>query len=577
MTGRWRKYRLVPALCAAAALMVPACTANAPDGGTGHGLVTGGANAVNAAASVRPGGTVTYTITAPITNWNVDSSSGATYSVIDVSSVLNPTVFMIEPDGSVRLNTAVVRSAEQTSASPQTVVYRINPAAKWSDGQPIDAGDFAYNWKVQDPRQCPQCEMANPAGYDRIRSVTGSDAGKTVTVVFDKPYVDWKSLFTTLLPAHVAGRYASIGTPAGLASGFNKGFATNVPTWSGGPYRIKTFTQDGSVVMVRNENWYGHRPSIDSIVFRLISAPAEQPTALANHEVNVISPLPTADLVHEISAIPDVKYQVSAAFQEHNMWVNLNAAAFKDRAFRQAVFEAVNVTDLVAKTIGQFDKTATPLKDHLFLPGQPGYQDLVSSLHYGVGDVNAAREVLRQAGYTGIGTKLVAPGGRPIPRMRFLVSANPVVNTEGQLIKAALAPLGVDVNFVPTTSALKDITQGNWDISVGTVTETAFSATSNQAYYSSCPKGEIFCGFNLGNYANPKVDELLNSSLSAASPKQALSQLQEANRLVAEDYAVLPLYQQRVLVAYSGDLRNVRNNSLMFPTYNSDQWGFAAK
>ena len=51
--------------------------------------------------------------------------------------------FAVRPDGgrmpdlSVFLNTDLLTSATLTSTSPQTIVYKINPKAVWSDGQPI--------------------------------------------------------------------------------------------------------------------------------------------------------------------------------------------------------------------------------------------------------------------------------------------------------------------------------------------------------------------------------------------------------------------------------------------------------
>src|SRR5579875_3380651 len=54
---------------------------------------------------------------------------------------------------------------------------------------------------------------ASTAGYSQIKSITGSNNGKTVTVVFSSPFSDWKSLFADLMPAHIASKV-----------GFNNGF-----------------------------------------------------------------------------------------------------------------------------------------------------------------------------------------------------------------------------------------------------------------------------------------------------------------------------------------------------------------
>lgn len=559
-------------LLGATALLLGAC-AGTPGTTSTDGRVTGDLNTVNT-ANVGTGGTVTYTITYPISNWNVLNSGGATYSVLDVSGALLPGVFMIRPDASMSPNPAVVTTAEKVGDSPQTVKYTINPKAVWSDGTPMTAADLVYTWKVLDPRHCPKCQAANTAGYDRIKSVTGSDGGRVVTVVFDQPYVDWKSLFTPFLPAHVAATYGSVDTPDGLAKSFNEGLAKTVPRYSGGPFRIDSVTNDGSVVMVRNEKWYGEPAKLDKIVFRLITDVSQQPTSLANHEVDVIYPNPQVDIVQQVDELPGVRYQVTPGATMHQIWLNLNAAVMKDVALRKAIFEAVNVQQVIDKTIGQFDDTAEQLKNHMFIKGAPGYSDVVSQFGYGIGDAEKAKKTLSDAGYTGVGSKLVTPDGKPLPALRFVVQAGDKLRaSEAQLVKAAVAPVGIDVEVATVSNTIDAVQDGNWAISVGTVSQSPFSATSNIPYYLSCPPGVTFCRFNIANYGNPEVDKLLNSALASPNAEEATKLLQQADKIVSADYAVLPLYQNRSFLAYNAKIANLRENSLGFPTYNTEQWG----
>jgi glutathione transport system substrate-binding protein len=563
----------ITALASAAVLLLGACAGGSDGTTSGDGKVTGDLNTVNS-ATVRGGGTVTYAITYPISNWNLLNSGGATYSVLDVSSVLLPGVFMVQPDSSLTLNSAVATKAEKVSDSPQTVKYTLNPKAVWSDGTPIGADDFDYTWRAMDPRQCPKCQASNTAGYDRIKSVTGSDGGKTVTVVFDQGYVDWKALFSPVLPAHVAATYGPVNTPAGLEKSFNEGLAKTVPKFSGGPFRIEEFTSDGSVVMVKNEKWYGKPANLDKLVFRLITDVSQQPTSLANDEVDIIYPNPQVDIVQQVDELPNVKYQVTPGASVHQIWLNMNAAPMKDKALRKAIFQAVSVQDVIDKTIGQFDDTAKPLKNHMFIEGSPGYTDVVSEFEYGIGDAEKAKKTLTDAGYTGVGSKAVAPDGKPVPQLRFAVQAGDKLRaSEAQLVKAAVAPLGIDVQIASVSNTIDAVQEGNWAITVGTVSQSPFSATSNVPYFLSCAPGETFCRFNLGNYGNPEVDKLITAALSASSTDDANVKLQQADKIVAGDYAVLPLYQNRSFLAYDAKLGNVRENSLGFPTYNTEQWG----
>ena len=60
-----------------------------------------------------------------------------------------PQAFIINSNLQPVLNNQLLQSATQTSDSPQIVVYKINPKAVWSDGTPITADDFIYNWQAQ--------------------------------------------------------------------------------------------------------------------------------------------------------------------------------------------------------------------------------------------------------------------------------------------------------------------------------------------------------------------------------------------------------------------------------------------
>src|SRR5206468_5397442 len=52
-----------------------------------------------------------------------------------------------QPDLTVQLDRDLMESAELTGERPQTVTYRIQPAATWSDGVSIGAEDFTYLWR----------------------------------------------------------------------------------------------------------------------------------------------------------------------------------------------------------------------------------------------------------------------------------------------------------------------------------------------------------------------------------------------------------------------------------------------
>src|SRR6266545_1353255 len=179
-----------------------------------------------------------------------------------------------------------------TNANPQTFVYKIRPNSVWNDGTPINVDDFVYAWKTQNGRDCPPpppsddsgtkgCSVKNTAGWDRIKSIKGSDGGKTITVAFTKPYADWQNLFGAgygLWPAHLAKQVGGgLDSVAGLAKAW-QAFNKTPPKFSGGPYIMQNWQKGNAATLVPNPRWYGKaRPTLDKLIFRVISDAAQEP------------------------------------------------------------------------------------------------------------------------------------------------------------------------------------------------------------------------------------------------------------------------------------------------------------
>ena len=432
------------AVSAAAALVLAACGGGG--GGGGGGGTTGGGsstatgvfsgcadpNTCNAVAAdkVKQGGTITFAIEKNVTNWNVISSEGNEFETGEATKPLLAYAFVTTPDLKTTLATDFVTSAEVTSQNPQVVTYKINPAATWDDGTPVSADDFVMNWKWQDGKSCPDCETAGNGGYDQVASVVGSDGGKTVAVTFTKPYSDWKGLFNSgapLYPAHIGAKQGDLNTPAGLKAAFDY-FGKTVPNYSAGPYKVSNWQDNVALTLAPNPKWAGAtKPKLDQLILRVITDATQEPIALQNNEVQVIYPQPQVDLVNQIKQIPGASQAQGLGLQWEHFDLNLVNPALAAKPLRQALFTAINRDDIIAKTVGQFNPDVKPLNNHMFIPQQDGYGDNIAVTGQGTGNLDAAKKILTDAKYTGVGTKLVDPAGKPIPSLRFRSSVGNAV------------------------------------------------------------------------------------------------------------------------------------------------------
>lgn len=547
------------------AKLLPAFVALALAAACGGSSGTGSTNTQGTKADdVKDGGTITYASEKNPTNFNTLSSDGNTFDTQLIVNPVFPSAFDAQPDFSVKMNKNLLESAELTKQDPETIVYKIQPKATWSDGTPISADDFIYAWQTANGKDA-KYSPASTAGFDQISSVTGSDNGKTVTVVFDKKYSDWKGLFGPILPAHFMKALG--GDPH---AAYNTGLTGDqVKKISGGPYIVSTYASNKQVVLTKNPKWWGTPAHLDSIVFRILTDASVEPQALANKEIQVMYPQPQVDLVSQVQKIQGVTANVGFGPIFEHFDLNLANKFLKDLPLRQALFTAVDRNQLLNATVKQFTDKAEVLNNRMLVKGQPGYQDNVTSEGLGGGDINKAKQILTDAGYTVKGNKLYTKSGEAVAplRMRYTVG-NKIRQQECELFQRAAAQLGVTVSIATTDDLGGTLDGHDYDAIVFAWVGTPFPNSANGPLYIT--KG----GSNYNSYSNPVVDEALKDAAVQLDPSKAQEDLNKADLQISKDAVTLPLYQKPTFLAFQDTYGNIHDNATnVGPTYNIQDWG----
>ncbi|WP_325570585.1 ABC transporter family substrate-binding protein [Actinospica sp.] len=564
-------------------------------------------NTINT-ASVKDGGTVTVGIEKQLGDWNPEDASISADQIYPLDGVYYAGAFIAEPDGTMVLNSAAMASATLSGTSPQTVVYKINPSAVWSDGTPIDASDFVYNWLVNTGVD-PNMLTAGPVGYNDIASIVGSDSGKTVTVTFSTAFPDWKSLFGVLLPAHIAAKHGydasmtlaqltadvkaengastSTGAVLQLENSFNY-FSNTAPVVSSGPYVVSSAPSDGSsVTEAKNPKWYGSAAHLNTMVYKYIADASQEPTALQNGEIQVAYPQPETDLVTQVKGMgSSVKYQIAAGYTNEHFDFNLASPTLGGKteaaqeapdklALRTAMLTATDRSAIIARTEGLFDPSAKPLNNRFFIPQQAGYTDDVTKYGLGAGNTSSAESILKKAGFTGVGTALKYPNGTAVPAltMRY-TSGNALRQTECNLFASEMKQLGITVNVETTSSLGKSLTHVagyDYDIIVFAWVATPFPSSGNYSIYVSG------AGQNYANFTSAQVDSVYKQASVSFNTTTVNSDLSKIDGILSQDAVTLPLFQKDDMVAFDSNLGNVRINSTsQLFTYNVQDWGLLA-
>ena len=164
---------------------------------------------------------------------------------------------------------------------------------------PVTNKDFVYTWQIiVDPKN----NVASTTGYDQI---TGFKLKGTKTVVFH-----WKTQAVRGLP-----RPLRPGLPSEALAGldFNKFWSDCVcgndgQPVSDGPFYVTNYTRGQGSTLKANPFWYGKKPGLTEIDFKLITDTNSEIQAMRGGEVDAIYPSPQTALAQlKGQAGPDVQ------------------------------------------------------------------------------------------------------------------------------------------------------------------------------------------------------------------------------------------------------------------------------
>jgi peptide/nickel transport system substrate-binding protein len=533
----------------------------------------------SSASSVKSGGTFTYALDQDVPGFNINQAADSAFVLQEIMNQVWPTVYVTTDTIKLQLDTDYVTSATVTSTSPQTIVYQINPKAVWSDGTPISAADFIYMWQANsgNPKYTDvggkAFEPASSAGYNQIKSVTSSNGGKTATVVFATPFGDWQSLFSDIMPSHIA-----------KTVGFNNGFQTfnAAVKVSGGPFEIQSYTQGQSLVEVRNPKWWGTPAPLDKLVFRFFADDNQIPPALQNNEANAASPtIASVEFKDAIAAVPNLTTTVIPGLQFQHFDFNQANPYLGKLAVRQAIAAGTNRADMVNRIIGPITTSVKPLNNRIYMPNQPQYTDTSG----GAGDFDPAKakQLLQSAGMTMGSDGYFHPSSGPLAGkdLAFTLSTTsgvPVRAEIEQLFQSYMKNIGIKINiqnYAPATLFGTVAPKSEYDIIEFAWVATPF-ASSNQPIYCSYTNASV-CGENWNKYANPEVDKLFVQAATTLDPAKAATLYNQIDAILWKDMVTLPLFQQPVLTTWTSSYGNVLPNpSSSGLTWNAQTWGLKA-
>jgi peptide/nickel transport system substrate-binding protein len=385
----------------------------------------------------------------------------------------------------------------------KTIVFHLNPNAKFQNGQPVTAKDVKWTY---DSMMDPNFVTSKRSGYAAVDHIEAPDDH---TVIFK-------------LKEPNAGIFDNL-TLGILPTGADTNVYKTKPIGCG-PYKVVDFRPDDRIVLQSFDQWHLGAPKIKNVVVRIIpdltTMMLELRRGTINFEVNQIA----FENVPEFASNKDYKVVRSSGSVYQYICMNLRDPILAKPLVRQAIAHAIDRE----KIIHDIQRGFAEPTETMLAKGHWARAENLTSYAF---DPNQAKKLLAQAGY---------PNGFSFV---FKTSTDAEANSRAQVIQQMLKQVGINMQIQSNemSTFFADIGKGNfqmYSLSRNGIADPDFYYV---IFYSKNTPPD---GQNRGYYANPRVDQLVMEGRSTFDRTKRKPVYQEVQQIVATDLPYISLYMQ---------------------------------
>ena len=346
---------------------------------------------------------------------------------------------------------------------------------------------------------------------------------------------------------------------------------------SGGPWQLKAENIDVGqqvITLTPNPQWYGEGPLLDGLIYQTIGDETSVVVAAVQAgDVQLVQPQPQLDLVGQIKDLePNVTSETTFGLSFEHFDMNTANVHLAKPEVRKAFGLALNRPELVASTVGAFDDRAQVLNNRFFVNNQPEYADTAPA-EYNAQDIEGAIALLEGVGYT-IGPDGVAvhPQDGPLALKMSTTQNNPLREQTIDLASAQVAEAGfaiekfLDPDIFEGPDSPTSLEARGFEIALFAWVSSPF-VSGNVSLY------ETGGGQNYAGVTNAEVDDLLGQLAVEVDPDTAAQLANDADTILWEELATIPLYQKPIFTAWSSEYEGIEPNATSAgPLWNSDSY-----
>ncbi|MEA2661619.1 MAG: peptide/nickel transport system substrate-binding protein [Chloroflexota bacterium] len=395
-----------------------------------------------------------------------------------------------------------------------TYQFKLRKGVKFTDGTDLTAAAV----KQQFERAAQG--LYGKSYYFMIASIV-ADNDTTVTFKLKSPYSPFIN--------NVSIQTGALLSPAAVTKyGDNVG-RNPVGT---GPYKLTSWVQGGEMVLERNPDYWGTKPKLDKIIVKFFADESTRMAALEAGEIDVAQNAPPQRAAELRSS---AKLQLIGGTDARSLYLGFTHSnpILSKKDVRQAIMSVVDRNALVQNVTEGITRVSSG-----FVPPEVVKLDSTPLKP----DLAGAKALLAKAGYpNGFSIEIWVPIARYLRGQEIT-----------QALQQPLKSIGVDATIKALDYAAFAAGVGRHEAGLYVA---AWGFTSNPdstlraAFYTNSPG-------NWSDYKNPAYDKLLDDAVAQSSYDSTVKLWTQANQLLIDDVAVVPVYWNAAIYAASKKVHN---------------------
>ena len=415
---------------------------------------------------------------------------------------------------------------------PLTLVFHVDPRARWHDGQKVSAVDVAFTFDAY-----TDSAVASPfrAQLKRIASVTVRDS-LTAVFRFRERYQEmfYDAVYhMRVLPAHLL---RSVPRDQWKTAPFGR------QPIGDGPYRFVSWQARQAIELRSDTTFFLGRPGIRRLIWRFTPDMGVAITQLIADQVDVREQILPPEAIERVRTAPQVKLYPYRGTVYTYLGFNLRANGdttkphpiFGDREVRRALTMAVDRASLVKSTLGDIGKVPPGPMSSLLWIWDPEVRQLPS-------DTVQAVRILNARGWRDHdGDGVRDRDGQPLAFRIMVPSTSMLRRQYAQLLQERFRLIGVhvEIDVVDGSVMQERTTSGKYDAAMLSRQNNPSPGTGIAQSWTRAGIG----GSNVTRYDNPEFDRLVDRAISAMSRDQAKQYWRAAIETINADAPGIFLY-----------------------------------